>query len=223
MKKIVILVSLVVLLTGCSVNYHVEIKNNLKVMETAFLEGNDELYNSHYRTTKVKVLQEVLDIYNDELKENNYQSQVVKNEMPYVKIEREYQDIQEYLNNSKLFNNYFDKINYTKEGKIVKIETEGFNPNEEENPDRFYVEKLDIAIKSAYKVVDSNATEIDKKTNTYHFIMNANDEDFKIILKLDTSSKFIANFDIYIVLFGILILTIGAWIFVFVNKKKNNN
>ncbi len=222
MKKIVILVSLLVLLTGCSVNYHVEIKDDLKVMETAFLEGNDELYNSHYRTTKVKVLEELLDIYDNELKENNYQTEVVKNENPYVKIEREYQDIQEYLNNSKLFNNYFDKINYTKEGKIVKIETEGFNPNEEENPDRFYVENLDIAIKSAYKVVDSNATEIDKKTNTYHFIMKADDEDFKIMLELDTSSKFIANFDIYIILFGILILTIGAWIFVFVNKKKNS-
>ena len=223
MKKIVILVSLLVLLTGCSVNYHIEIKDDLKVTETAYLEGNDELYNSHYRTTKVKVLEELLDIYDSELKENNYQTEVVKNEIPYVEVRREYQDIQEYLNNSKLFNNYFDKINYTKEGKIVKIETEGFNPNEEENPDRFYVENLDIAIKSAYKVVDSNATKIDKKTNTYHFVMKASDEDFKIMLKLDTSSKFIANFDIYIVLFGILVLTIAAWIFVIVNKKKNNN
>ena len=222
MKRIVILVSILILLTGCSVDYHVEIKDDLKVTEIAYLEGNDEFYNSHYRTTKVKVLQEVLDIYNDELKENNYQTEVIKSDNPYVKIEREYRDIQEYLNNSKLFNNYFDKINYTKEGKIVKIETEGFNPNEEENPDRFNVDKLDIAIKSAYKVVDSNATEIDKKTNTYHFIMNANDEDFKIIMEFDTSSKFIANFDIYIILFGILILTTGAWIFVFVNKKKNN-
>ena len=53
--------------------------------------------------------------------------------------------------------------------------------------------------------------------------MKASDEDFKIMLKLDTSSKFIANFDIYIVLFGILVLTIAAWIFVIVNKKKNNN
>lgn len=223
MRKLVILVSVILLITGCGVNYHVEIKEDLKILETAILEGNNDLYNSHYLTTKVKVLQEILDIYNDELHENNYQTEVVKKEMPYVKIEREYQDIQNYLDNSKLFNNYFDKINYTKEGKIVKIETEGFNPNEYENPDRFYVENLDIAIKCAYKVVDSNATEIDKKTNTYHFIMNANDEDFKIMLKIDTSSKFIANLDLYLVLLGIIVLTIVSWILVIVNKKKNNS
>lgn len=221
MKKILILL-IVVLLTGCSVNYEVEITNDLKVVERCYLEAGEDVYKSHYQTTKVKVLQDILGIYSDELKNNDYQVEIIKDEIPYVKIEKEYKGIQEYLNSSQLFNDYFDKINYTKDGKIVKIETEGFNPNEHENPDRFYVDNLDIAIKSAYKVVNSNATKIDEKTNVYHFELNGDVEDFKILLEIDTSKKFIANLDIYIILIIVLILTIAAWIFVYVNKKKNN-
>ena len=221
MKKILVLF-IVILITGCSVNYEIEITNGLKVIERCSLEAGEDVYKSHYQTTKVKVLQDILNIYNDELKKNNYQVEVIKDELPYVKIAREYSSIQEYLNSSLLFNNYFDKINYTKDGKIVKIETEGFNPNEHEDPDRFYVDDLDIAIKSAYKVVNSNATKIDKKTNTYHFELKGEEEEFKIMLEIDTSRKFIANLDVYIVLFIVLILTIAAWIFVYVNKKKNN-
>ena len=221
MKKIFVLLGFILVLTGCTVSYNVEISSDLKVTEKVFLEASQELYDAHYRTTKNKVLEELLAMYKDELDNNDYKTEIIKGEKPYVQLEKEYQDIEGYLNGSKLFNDYFDKINYHKDGNIITIETEGFNPNEEENPDRFYLNKLDIVIKCAYNVIDSNATNYDKKNNEYHFIINENDQDFKILFKFDASSPFVSNLDLYVLAILLVFLTIGAWVFV-VKKKKEN-
>ena len=74
--------------------------------------------------------------------------------------------MEEYLQNGKLFNDYFDEINYHKDGDIVKITTNGFNPVDDDVPERFYIDNLEIAITSSYKVINHNATRISKDTNT---------------------------------------------------------
>lgn len=220
MKKIVILVVLC-FLTGCTVNYNIEFLDDLTVQEKAIIGGNEELFVAKYKTTHENVLIEALSPYENDLKENGYQYHVNLDGSETVIIEKEYADIESYLKSSLLFNDYFDKINYSKDGDIIRIETEGFNSNNIEDPNRFYVKNLDIAIKSAYKITNSNASRIDEKTNTYHFMMNEQDEDFQIILEINTSSKFIANLDIYVIMIVFVGIVIASWIFVFVNKKRN--
>ena len=219
MKRIVILLLLLVV-TGCSVNYKVNINEDFSIVEEADIRGNEDFYQPFYKTTKVNVLKEILDDYKETLVEYKYDYELIEDYNPSIVIKKEYNDIASYLNSSLLFNDYFEKINYTKEGNIVKIETEGFNPNEEDNPDRFYVRHLDISITSAYKVINSNASKIDKKSNTYHFEMDENTDDFKIFLEIDTSSKFNPNLEIYVMILGGFILVIVSWIFVYKNRKN---
>lgn len=220
MKKVVILVCLF-LLTGCTVNYKITIDEELKVNEEAVLSGTSEFYETYNKTTKNNVLKSILSNYEEILKENNYYYELITDANPYVKVSKNYNDINNYLNSSILFNDYFDKINYTREGNIIKIETEGFNPNDPDNPDRFYVRNLDISITSSYKVVNHNANKIDEKTNTFYYELKEDTKDFKIMLEIDTSSKFIKNLDKIIIVIVMAILIIVAWIFVFIiNKKK---
>ena len=221
MKKIVILL-LLCLTTGCSVNYKVNINEDLTIIEEAEIKGNEAFYQPYYKTTKVNVLKELLEGYKETLIENNYDYELLENYNPSIKIKKQYNDINSYLNNSLLFNDYFEKINYTENNKNVKIETEGFNPNEEDNPDRFYVRDLDIAITCAYNVVNSNAVKIDKKTNTYHFQMDENTKEFKILLEFDTSSKFNPNIEIYVMILVGVLMVIASWIFVYKSKRKGD-
>jgi hypothetical protein len=221
MKKITMLL-LLLLVTGCSVNYKVNIKEDLTIVEEAEIKGNDAFYQPYYKTTKVNVLKELLENYKETLVENSYNYELLENYNPSIKIRKEYSDINTYLNSSLLFNDYFEKINYTKDDKIVKIETEGFNPNEEDNPDRFFVRDLDIAITCAYKVTNSNAVKINKKTNTYHFQMDEDTKDFKILLEFDTSSKFNPNIEIYVMILVGVLMVIASWIFVYKSKRKGD-
>lgn len=219
MKKFVILV-IICLLTGCSVNYQVTIDRDLSVLEEANIKADDELYKDYYRTTKYNILDSLLKYHENNLKEKDYNYEVIESNNPYVVVSKKYNNIKEYLDNSLLFNDYFDKINYTKEGNIVKIETEGFNPNLRDNPSRFYIDNLDIMITPEFKVINSNATKIDEKTNTYHFMIKNDTIDFKILIEFDTGKGFVTNLNVKIFLILATLAVIIFWTVFFINKKK---
>ena len=165
MKKNIFLLLILFLLTGCTCNYNVSVNKDLTIDEEITIYGTSKLYSAYYKTNKVDVLKENLDHYVEELKENNYEYSLYEEDNPYIVIKKKYQNMEEYLNNSKFFNDYFDEISYNKDGNIVKLETVGFNPNEEDNPDRFYVENALINVKLGYEVVDTNMELIDELNN----------------------------------------------------------
>ena len=219
-KKFLILI-IMLLLTGCSVNYNISINDDLKVVEKASIRGSEKLYNTYYRNSKIDVLSSLLDNYEDELKNNNYEYKLNDTNEPYINIQKEYNGIEEFLNNSKLFNDYFDEISYNKDGNIVKIETIGFNPNEEDNPERFNVDNINIAITSKYEIKNSNASKIDEDNNIYYFNLNGNMDDFKILLEIDTSKKFDANKNQVLMIIIAIAILVMSWVIVLVvNRKK---
>ena len=222
MKKKILAFLLILFVTGCQVKYNVTINEDLTVLEQAIIYGDDDLYSTYYKTTKNNVLKSNLDTYREFLNENNYKNSIEESDEPSINLEKKYNDISSYINSSKLFNDYFDKINYSRNGNIIKIETEGFKPCEEDDPNRFYIDELDIAITSKYNVLNHNATRVDKDTNTYHYTIKANTNDFKILLELDTSKEFNPKLRMYTMMVILFIIIVGAWIMVFVlNKKKN--
>ena len=209
------------LLTGCSCRYDVSINNDQTVNEEVIIYGTNRLYNTYYKTNKVDVLKENLENYIEDLEENNYEYYLKEDTEPYIVIKKKYSNMEDYLNNSHFFNDYFDEISYNKEGNIVKIETVGFNPNEEDNPDRFYVEDALINIKIDYEVGSANTEVIDDKTNTFKYSLLEDTNDFKILINYDLSTKFNPHKKnmIYIVI-AILVIIITWITMFFVNRKK---
>ena len=223
MKKIMILVFLLILLTGCSVEYDLKINEDLSIVEEAKLTGTDEFFRNYYRTTKKNVLLSFLDEYESYLKEKNYEYELKDDDTPYVLVKNNYSDINTYINNSILFNDYFDEINYTVNGNISKIETVGYNENNPDNPERFDVTSLDIKITCPYKVTDHNAYKVDKKTNTYYYHLDEK-SNYKILLEFNNEKKYNRNEDIFEIIFILLLIIIGSWIFViYYSKKQKNN
>ncbi len=221
MKKKVFLLLILFLLTGCSCRYDVSINNDQTVNEEVIIYGTNRLYNTYYKTNKVDVLKENLENYIEDLEENNYEYYLKEDTEPYIVIKKKYSNMEDYLNNSHFFNDYFDEISYNKEGNIVKIETVGFNPNEEDNPDRFYVEDALINIKIDYEVGSANTEVIDDKTNTFTYSLLEDTNDFKILINYDLSTKFNPHKKnmIYIVI-AILVIIITWITMFFVNRKK---
>ena len=218
MKKILILFGCL-LLTGCNVKYNIKNDENLNVIESVNIKGDEDLYNAYYKTSRNKVLKKILDIYVDDLQNNNYEYKLTKGEDPFVELKRNYDSVEGYLNSSQLFNNYFDKIDYSKNGKIIKIETIGFNPNVLDDPGRFYVHNLDIAVTCAYKVINHNASYVDEDNNKYHFIMSDKTEDFKIILEFDSSKRFNPYLKTIIIILISVLIIFGVWAFVYFSNK----
>lgn len=220
MKKIVILFIAIFLLTGCAVKYNLVINDDLTVVEEAKLTGTDEFFHNYYKTTKKNVLKSFIDMYNVTLEENNYKYEIIDDEIPYVLVTKKYNSVDEYVKNTILFNGYFDEVKYTEDGNIKKIETIGYNPNEADNQDRFNVKQLEIAITCAYKVKNHNAANVDKITNTYFYKLD--EENSKILLEYDASSKFNPNENLVRTLIICAIIIVVIWLLVYYSDKKNN-
>lgn len=220
MKKIVILIIMVFLITGCRAKYNIVINEDLSVVEEAKLTGTTDFFANYYKTTKTNVLKSFIDIYKETLDENNYQYELIEDDTPYVVLKRKYNDVDEYINNSKLFNNYFDEIKYTTDGNIKRIETVGYYGNETDNPERFDVKSLEITINCPYKVINHNAKSYDKQTNTFHYELN--DTSNKIIFEYDSSVKFNPNEGLITKLIMCAVVLIVIWIVVIYLNKKNN-
>ena len=220
MKKLVLLLISILVITGCSVKYNITINEDLSLTEEAKLTGTASFFANYYKTTKTNVLKSFIDIYKDMLIENDYEYELKEDDIPYVNVIRKYKSVSDYVNKSKLFNGYFDEVKYFEDGNIRKIETIGFNDNNPDDPERFNVSELTITIKCAYEVKNHNAKDVDKKTNTFYYELNKDNN--KILLEYDTSSKFNPNDDIIRVLIIFGIVVIGLWMTIIVaNKGKN--
>ena len=71
MKKI-ILALIVLVVTGCSVNYNVKINDDFTINEKVEIKEDDKFYEQYYRTTRKNALNGILDNYSNILKNNNY-------------------------------------------------------------------------------------------------------------------------------------------------------
>ena len=219
MKKIIVLLALIFFVTGCSVKYNIVINEDFSLTEEADLTGTSDFFANYYKTTKTNVIKSYLDIYQGILNENGYKYELKEDDTPYVNVKKTYNSVSDYTKNSILFNGYFDEVKYSEDGNIRKIETIGFyEGNPDDNEDRFYISKLEISIKSSYKVVNHNAKRVDKKTNTYYYDLS---KDNKILLEYDVSSKFNPNGELFRLLLICLIAIIGMWLAIISVTKKN--
>ncbi len=219
MKKIIILIALITLITGCKAKYDLVINEDLSISEEAMLTGTSDFFKNYYKTTKTNVLKSLVEIYEDTLKENNYTYEIKSADTPYVLVSKTYKEVDDYVNNSKLFNDYFDEVKYTIDGDIRKIETVGYNDNDPDNQERFNIKELEITITCPFKVINHNAKGFDTKTNTYYYELNA--ENDKILFEYDTSRKFNPNESLIVTIIVALLIVIGAWIAIILLNKNN--
>lgn len=220
MKRIIVLLFFIFIITGCSVNYNIIINEDLTLEEDAKLTGTSEFFDNYYKTTKKNVLKSLLEIYQDILVENKYEYELIDDEIPYVLVSKKYNNVKEYTESSILFNDYFDDVKYIEDGNIKRIETIGFKPNEPDNPDRFDIKALKISIKCPYEVINHTAIDVDSSINTFYYELDS--EHDKILIEYDTSQKFNPNKDLVRTIVICILAIIATWVTVVYLDKKNN-
>ena len=221
MKKIVILIITLFLITGCSVKYSVVINEDLTLVEEAKLTGTNSFFQDYYKTTRTNVLKSFIEIYEDTLKENNYQYELIEDKTtPYVIVNKKYENALDYVNNSILFNKYFEEVKYTEDGNIKKIETIGYNGDIPDDQEQFLVKELEISIRCPYKVKNHTAKSVDTNTNTYYYELNSDNN--KILLEYDASTKFNPNSGLIKILTILIFSLFVIWVVIVRVNKKNN-
>jgi len=223
-KKILLLIILILLTGGCKVEYNLMVSEDLKIIETVNMTGTKSLFDIYYKSSKLNVVKMLLDDDKDTLDENNYNYKIVEETTPYVLADKEYSDMKSFANNSIFYKQYFEKLECEEKDGIITLKTSGFKPNDPDDPSRYDVRKLAISITSKYKVIDSNASRVDKKTNTYYWNIDNNTTDFELMLSYDSDVKFNPYINTYIMIIVSILIIIITWglIWYFDQKEKKN-
>ena len=205
MKKKILLVIIVFLITGCSGKYELEIKNEKVIEKTTALYNSKEVLKDPYEHT--------LDIslkYDDngdflihETKKN-----VKDGDKVGVELTNNYHSIDDFKNYSQIINRCYNANNITNTNNTITIKTSNeftFLEKIEE------LDEVTIVIKSNHKLKSTNADK--KKGATYYWYINKDNYKEKPISLVLHSNKKVWYYDVLKKLI-LIILVIGGTVLV---------
>ena len=216
MKKILFLIIFCFLLTGCTVNYNLEIDNESFKESITGNILNSELESDDNRTD-INIYSYLINSEQNVFKNNdsilyNKNLNNVENGIDYS---YSYEFNKNNFNNSRILNECFDKYEAYEEDGIYYISIFGnFNCS--------YADKTNINIKTNHNVLANNADSI--KNNTYSWaIEKDNIKDLNLFITIDLNdTKSSSNWNGFKT-FSLIVLLILSGFCIFIAKKKLNN
>ena len=220
MKKFLLILLIVFSCFGCTAKYQLKINEDLSVEETITGLEDDDFYNKYYNSTKSRVINFVMATQQDYLDSEGFNE--TSDESKYgATVSKKYQTLDEYLNSSKAYMQYYNLFTINNNDGIVDISLSdklGKNP---QDPKRYVIDDGIIEIILPFKVLEHNADNYDSTTNKYTWLINsASDKNIhisfdshKVIKKTDY------DFIIVIVLLFLFLLSTFLIIKIYRNRQ----
>ena len=215
MKKIKIFILIIVafLLCGCSGKYTLKINSDSTLEEIVDLKIIDD-GNTYSKTMN---LFEKYDVDND-----NYT--IIRNDDGIrIKYNEKYKSLEDYILNSKLYSQFFDNINFTRNDNVVDIRTSSklkLDSNDSENIVNDYnVSSLKINIETPLQVIDNNADKV--SNNKYTWNLSSKDTEKSIMISFNPINK--SDNYIYIIVISLIGFIIFIFIMIFLRRIKKEN
>lgn len=193
MRKIVILISFLILFSGCTIDYDVVIKDNDTIFENSKINIKDVKNDKEFSEVKKDFDSE----YSTSLIKKRYEYEIknIDNKAVFSLYKR---NILKGAFKNSLYNYIYEDSEMFSSGNIVYFKTVGNNylgnlfvtKNYEEGLsfDK-KVDTLRINISFENKVISHNADKVDEDSNTYTWIFTKDNYKKNIIFSYDSSTK----------------------------------
>lgn len=219
MKKLIILVTLLLFLSGCEIKYNLLITDEEKIKETISVNIPNETIANYNMS-----IPEFLDYYSNIYQQNegyenfNITSKEGKS-ISSITATREYGSLDEYKN-SYSFKSLFNTATIERIGKYVSFTTSENMflqsiKNDELVESSEANKTYEISIKFYNEVANHNADKVDEKNNIYTWNINKNTTKDKIYFKIGPKVRYdvkikdyITNHLFTIIFFGVLFISI---------------
>ena len=220
MKKILLMVFSIIILTGCSAEYNIKFDKNMNVEEELFAYESDAFYESYSKSSYNRVISFILEPNLEYFNNNDYS--IVTDSFDGdkgAKISRKFKDINEYKETSKIYKQAVDEIEYEEVDGIVTIKAKVSINFNEQDQEKYNVENLKLNINLPFVVKSSNADKVKKNTYTWTFDKDNSSREIEIVFN---KNKLNIDYTPYIIIGGIVLFIIIVYVY-FKNKIKNRN
>lgn len=234
MKKLIILVTLLLFLSGCEIKYNLLITDEEKIKETISVNIPNETIANYNMS-----IPEFLDYYSNIYQQNegyenfNITSKEGKS-ISSITAVREYGSLDEYKN-SYSFKSLFNTATIERIGKYVSFTTSDnlflqSIKNDELVESSEANKTYEISIKFYNEVANHNADKVDKKNNIYTWKINKNTTKDTIYFKIGPDVRYDVmimdyiqnNLFSIIIIGGIFIFIIVLSLYFYIKVKKSN-
>lgn len=218
MKKIIYLIIISIIISGCQAKYELRINKNLTVDETLVALEDDDFYNM-FQISKKELVNSILNSDNMYFSRNYYQISEIDDENLYgVKIEKTYNDLKDFASEFNFYRPYFESFSCDiNDNGVINISLSN-KKIDEIFSNRYIIDQGEISIIVPFKVLKHNADKYDIKNNkyTWNFDLTSKTKN-NIYIEFDTNEIAHNSFYRYILLFCCIILFL---IFIFFMKKS---
>lgn len=166
--KILILVLLTTIVSGCTANYNVKINLDGSVKESAELtDEKDKILSDFTKKNFEKYVEEYINLNELENKLDKYTINITA--VAGVDINNKYENIYEYVNKSPAIEFVFKKVKIREKGSTIKLRSvaTGYDLVYRDNDGVLNYTNSTISISLPYEVTKSNADSIDEEKNIY--------------------------------------------------------
>lgn len=225
MKKVIILIFICLFCIGCEAKYELTINEDLTVDENITGLEDNEFFGKYYKSTKERVVGFLTETVDDYLNELGYVKTFIdEGDLAGALVSKKFSSIEEYFEKSQSYTQFYDDWDYSIKNRIVTISLKDQLLRNEDSIDRYVIDTCEVSITLPFKVKKSNASHIDKNTNTYTW--NLNDKEAKdIYIKFDTTKK--ASYDnsnyLSYTIIIIVLIAITVLVYYIYDKNKLNN
>lgn len=197
MKKIILLF-MPFLLAGCTVNYELQINENLSLEEKITVLNNEAYFNKEGEAeTRYKY---IVDLGMNEKGYNNYE--YLKRDDLYGGIAKAtYLTLEEFKEKATSYKELYQDIEIKHEGSIITLNTVGkFNLkkivaiSDQETLDQSIPQNVYFSIKLPFNVLMHNADKIDEVENIYYWLVDESTTENKVMMIQFDSNKKHFNF-----------------------------
>ena len=192
MKKLILFL-IPFLITGCTINYELDINDDLSVTENIKVLEDASYFNRE--ASADDTYKKIVDIG---MNENGYlrYDYIKENNLYGGKAIRNYKSLEDFVNEAESYKKLFSGLDLSINENIVTLKSVGeFNVqevsfNSEEFPDVRIPEDVYFSIKVPFKVISHNADRVDNNYNIYYWdIRESTTKDKNIEITFDTKQK----------------------------------
>lgn len=210
--KVIIILFLVIMLSGCSGTYKLKINEDLTV---------DEKVNISIPATD-GAYENTLNLFKDnKITKSKYRVTASTDDIKITYNEK-YDSIEDYLLNDKLYRVIFSDVDYIKEKEILRLTTESkmklYKGDSSFIVNDFDISLLQISVETPFNIISNNADNFEP--NKMLWTLNKDTTSKKIDFKIDIDKKS-SSYAQIIVLVLISTIVVGSIIFVVFRFMKS--
>lgn len=232
--KIISLLFISFVLTGCSVEYNLIINEDKTVTEK--IEITDLISNFESKGFNISLndyLDTLIESYEKDKDFKNYDiTKILDNTVYGIQFNTTYNSISEYIDSVKKYDHIIGNINTSNKNNRYSISTDGvwgsgiFRPDDGSN--RLLDTVVNVKVQSYYDIIDSNAHQVYENTNTYEWMFDSSNYengiieisfDDNVLVNNNEVSNFTSN-NIFLII--ILIVVSAVFIFIWINRRRSN-